>query len=55
MKVKKLAVEFISVFSVSLAAAAVVMFLWNLIGHGTGAIGWNTSLYFAVIFSIIMT
>lgn len=55
MKIKKLAIEFGTVFAVSLVSAIVVTFLWNLIGHGESVVDWETSARFAVIFSIILT
>jgi hypothetical protein len=55
MHIKKLAVEFGTVFAVTLVAVAVVTFLWNLIGHGESAVDWETSFRFATIFGIILT
>jgi hypothetical protein len=55
MSIRKLAVEFVIVFVVSLVTTVLVTFLWNIIGHGTGAIDWETSFRFAVIFGIILT
>ena len=55
MKIKKLAVEFVTVFAVVLVITAIVTFLWNLIGHGAMTIDWETSFRFAIIFSIILT
>ena len=55
MKIKKLVVEFASVFAVALVAVAGVTFLWNLIGHGESAVDWETSFRFAIIFGIILT
>ena len=55
MKIKKLAIEFGTVFAVSLVSAIVVTFLWNLIGHGESVVDWETSFRFAVIFGIILT
>ena len=55
MNGKKLIKEFVTVFTVTLVTTALVTFLWNIIGHGTGAIDWETSFRFAVIFGIILT
>jgi hypothetical protein len=55
MNIKKLAVEFITVFAVALATTAIVTFLWNIIGHGESTVDWETSFRFAIIFGIIMT
>lgn len=55
MNIKKLGVEFGTVFAVALVITAIVTFLWNLIGHATSAVDWETSFRFAIIFSIVLT
>jgi uncharacterized membrane protein len=55
MNIKKLAVEFITVFAVALVITAIVTFLWNFIGHGESTIDWETSFRFAIMFGIILT
>jgi len=55
MNIKKLVVEFATVFAVTLITAALVTFLWNLIGHGQSAVDWETSFRFATIFGVILT
>jgi hypothetical protein len=55
MNIKKLVVEFGTVFAVALVITAIVTFLWNLIGHGESSIDWETSFRFAIIFGIILT
>ena len=55
MNIKKLVVEFASVFAVALVTTAIVTFLWNIIGHGESTIDWETSFRFAIIFGIILT
>jgi hypothetical protein len=55
MNIKKLVVEFATVFSVALVITAIVTFLWNIIGHGASTIDWETSFRFAVIFGVILT
>jgi hypothetical protein len=55
MNIKKLVVEFVTVFSVALVITAIVTFLWNIIGHGASTIDWETSFRFAVIFGVILT
>lgn len=55
MNIKKLVVEFVTVFAVALVTTAIVTFLWNIIGHGASAIVWETSFRFAIIFGIILT
>jgi hypothetical protein len=55
MNIKKLVVEFVTVFAVTLVTVALVTFLWNLIGHGASAVDWETSFRLATIFGIIQT
>jgi hypothetical protein len=55
MKIKKLSIEFATVFAVTLATVAFVTFLWNLIGHGESTVDWEISFRFAIIFGIILT
>jgi len=55
MNMKKLVVEFGTMFAVALLTTALVTFLWNLIGHGASAVDWETSFRFAIIFGIILT
>jgi len=55
MNIKKLFVEFVTVFAVALVTTALVTFLWNIIGHGESTVDWETSFRFAIIFGIILT
>lgn len=55
MNIKKLGVEFGTVFAIAFVTTVLVTFLWNIIGHGTSAIDWETSFRFAIIFGIILT
>jgi hypothetical protein len=55
MSVKNLVGEIVTVITVVLVITAIVTFLWNLIGHGEGAVDWETSFRFAIIFGIILT
>jgi hypothetical protein len=55
MNIKKLVVEFVTVFAVVLVITAIVTFLWNIIGHGASTKDWETSFRFAIIFGIILT
>jgi hypothetical protein len=55
MNIKKLVVEFGTVFAVALVITAIVTLLWNLIGHGESTIDWETSFRFALIFGILLT
>jgi hypothetical protein len=55
MKIKKLAVEFVTVFAVALVAAAMATFLWSFIRHGENSVDWETSFNFAILFGIVLT
>jgi hypothetical protein len=55
MNIKKLVVEFGTVFAVALVTVAIVTFLWNIVEHGESTIDWETSFRFAIIFGIILT
>lgn len=55
MNIKKLGVEFVTVFAVALVTVALVTFLWDLIGHGESAVDWETSFRFATIFGVFLT
>jgi hypothetical protein len=55
MNIKKLVVEFVTVFAVALVVTVIVTFLWNIIGHGASTIDWETSFRFAIVFGIILT
>ena len=53
MNIKKLLVDFITVFAVALIVSAIVTLLTNLIIHKTSAIDWETSFRFAILFGIM--
>jgi hypothetical protein len=55
MILKKLVVEFLTVFAAALVTVVMVTFLWNIIGHGESAVDWETSFRFAIMFGIILT
>ena len=55
MNMKKLAIEFVTVFAVALVTTAIVTFLWNLIGHRESVVDWETSFRYAILFGIILT
>jgi hypothetical protein len=55
MNIKKLVVEFGTVFAITLMTAAIVTFLWDIIGHGESTVDWKTSFSFAIMFGIILT
>ena len=55
MNIKKLLVDFVTVFAVSLIVSVIVTFLMNLIVHGAGIVDWETSFRSAILFGIIFT
>lgn len=55
MTIKYLAIEFGTVFVITLISAAIVTFLWNFIGHRESTVDWETSFRIAIIFGIVMT
>lgn len=55
MNIKRLAVEFVTMFAMALVTTAIVTLLWNVIGHGASAIDWGTSFRSAILFGIILT
>jgi hypothetical protein len=44
MNIKKLVIEFGTVFAVTLVTVALATFLWNFIGHKENIVDWETSL-----------
>ena len=54
MNIKRLLVDFVTVFAVTLIVSVVVTFLWNLIVHGASTIDWETSVRLAILFGIIL-
>ena len=54
MNIKKLLVDFVTVFAVSLIVSVIVTLLWNLIVHRAGTTDWETSFRFAILFGIIL-
>ena len=54
MNIKQLVIDFMSVFAVALATAALVTLLWNLIGHGNMAVDWETAFSLAIILGIVL-
>jgi hypothetical protein len=55
MNIKKLLVDFVTVFAVSLIVSVIVTLLWNLIVHGASTIDWEASFRFAILFGIIFS
>jgi hypothetical protein len=54
MNVKKVIVDALTVFSVTLVVSAAVSLLWSLIVHRTRTIDWETSFRFAILLGIIV-
>jgi hypothetical protein len=54
MNIKRLLVDFVTVFAVTLIVSVIVTLLWDLIVHGTSTIDWETSFRFAILFGIIL-
>ena len=53
--IKKLVIEFVTVFAVTFVTITFVTFLWNVIGHGESTVDWETSFRFATVFGVILT
>jgi hypothetical protein len=53
MNLKKLLVDFVTVFAVTLFVSAVVTSLWGLAVHGASTVDWETSFRFAIVFGIV--
>jgi len=54
MSIRKLAVEFVAVSSITLATSVIVTLLWNIIRNGAYAVDWETSFLFAVLLGILL-
>lgn len=54
MNIKRLLVEFVTVFAVTLITSVIVTLFWNLIVHSASTINWEASFRFAIIFGIIL-
>ena len=54
MNIKKLLVDFLTVFAITLIVSVIVTLLWNLIFHGARIIDWETSFRFAILFGTIL-
>jgi uncharacterized membrane-anchored protein len=53
VNIKRLIVDGVTVFAVSLVVCVLVTFLWDLFVHEAGTIDWETSFRFAIVFGII--
>ena len=54
MNFKKIAIEFIIVFAITLLVCVGVTFFWSLVFHGVGIVDWETSFRFATLLGIII-
>ena len=54
MNIKKLLVEFVMVFTVTMVVSVIVGLLWNLIIHRASTLDWETSFRFAILLGIIL-
>jgi hypothetical protein len=54
MTIKRVLVEALTVFSISLVVSIIVTWLWNLTVHKTSAVDWETSFRFAILLGIIL-
>jgi hypothetical protein len=54
MDFKKIVIEFIIVFAITLLVCIGVTFFLSLVFHGVGIIDWETSFRFAILFGIIL-
>ena len=54
MHVKRLLVDSVTVFAITLGVTAVVTLLWNIIGHRAVRVDWETSFRFAIVLGIIL-
>ena len=54
MNIKRLLVDFVTVFAVTLIVSGIVTLLWNLIVHGASTIDWESSFRLAILFGIIL-
>jgi len=55
MNIKKILINFVAVFALTLVVSAIVTFLWNLIRHGVGTTDWETAFRLAIIIGIVLT
>lgn len=55
MNIKQTTFYFVTIFALVIVVSAIVIFLYSLIIHSSGAVNWDTSLQLAIIFSIVFT
>jgi hypothetical protein len=54
MIIRRVLVEVVTVFALTLIVSVIVTLLSNLIVHGASTIDWETSIRFAILFGIIL-
>jgi hypothetical protein len=54
MHIRRLLVDSVTVFAVTLGITALVTLLWNIIGHRSVTVDWETSFRFAIVLGIIL-
>jgi hypothetical protein len=54
VKLKSLALEFVTAFAVTLVAAAPVTFVWSFMRHVESSVDWKTSFSFAILLGIVL-
>ena len=55
MTIKRLLVDFVTVFALTFIVTGMVTLLWNLIFHEASTIDWETSFRFAIVFGIVFS
>jgi hypothetical protein len=53
MVIRRVFVDVVNVFALTLIVSVIVTLLSNVIVHGAGTIDWETSVRFAIVFGII--
>jgi hypothetical protein len=54
MIIRRVLVDFLNVFVLTLIVSVIVTLFSNLIVHGASTIDWETSIRFAILFGIIL-
>lgn len=54
MNIKKLLIDFVTVFVVTFVVTAIVTYLYSLIAHGAGAFDWEISFSLAIALGIAL-
>jgi hypothetical protein len=54
MSIRRILVDFGTVFVVTLVVSAVVTLLWGALVRGAGVVDWETSFRFAIVFGVVI-